>query len=190
MATEAPSLTTLQFEKAEKLIIDGQHHADDWLLCAADTTIDALNGFEKENLILPLDCWLEAQDLIKQREGLTGVWLQSHERAESLIAETGLDINDIPLIAVDFPAFSDGRGYTTARTLREVLRYNGQMRAVGDVLRDQLFYMRRCGFNAYAMRNDQDLETSLAAFNDFHEAYQASVDQPLPLFRRGRAEQH
>lgn len=188
MATEAPNLSTLQFEKASKLIVDGQHQPDSWLLCAADTTIDALAGHETENLILPLDCWLEAQDLISKREGLTGVWLQSRERAETLLADTGLDINDIPLIAVDFPVFSDGRGYTTARTLREVMHYRGEMRAIGDVLRDQLFYMRRCGFSAYAMREDQDLESSLAAFSDFREAYQASVDQPLPLFRRGRAE--
>lgn len=190
MATEAPSLSTLQFEKAEKLIIDGQHQTDSWLLCAADTTVEALSGYETENLILPLNCWLESQDHIRQRQGLTGVWLQSHERAETLLVDTGLDINDIPLIAVDFPVFSDGRGYTTARTLREVLQYRGEMRAIGDVLRDQLFYMRRCGFNAYAMRNDQDLASSLAAFNDFRDAYQASVDQPLPLFRRGRAGQN
>src|SRR5690554_1230231 len=101
MATEAPTLSTLQCRKAEKLIIDGQHQPDTWLQCPADTTLDALSGYETENLILPLNCWLEARDQLSQRQGLTGVWLQSNERAESLVDETTTDINSIPLIAVD-----------------------------------------------------------------------------------------
>ena len=189
MATEAPTLTTLQYKKAQKLIRDGQHQAtDSWLLCASDTTVDAIAEHNSEDLILPLSCWLNAQELIGQRQGRTGVWLQSDERAHSLTVDGTLDVNDIPLIAVNFPVFSDGRGYTTARTLREALKYQGEMRAVGDVLRDQLFYMRRCGFSAYDLRDDQDLDAALSAFSDFQEGYQSSVDQPLPLFRRGRAD--
>jgi len=188
MATEAPDLSTPRFTKAEKLIVDGQHQPDNWLLCPKETTPEDLAGYEAENLILPLACWLAAGEQIAARRGQTGVWLQSHERAETLVAESHTPVTDIPLIAVDFPVFSDGRGYTTARTLRSALGYKGEMRAIGDVLRDQLFYMRRCGFSAYAMREDQDLESSLSAFSDFQEAYQAAVDQPLPLFRRGRTE--
>jgi uncharacterized protein (DUF934 family) len=88
------------------------------------------------------------------------------------------------LIALCFPVFSDGRAYSSARELRQNMGYAGEIRAIGDVLRDQLFYMHRCGFNAFALRDDQDLELALSAFADFREGYQASVDRPDPLFRR------
>jgi uncharacterized protein (DUF934 family) len=55
---------------------------------------------------------------------------------------------------------------------------------VGDVLQDQLFYMKRCGFDAFALREDKDIQAALKSLNDFSDSYQAGVDQPLPLFRR------
>ena len=58
------------------------------------------------------------------------------------------------------------------------------MRAIGDVLRDQLLYLRRCGFDAFALREDQDAEAALGAFDDLPPGYQSAVDEPLPLFRR------
>jgi uncharacterized protein (DUF934 family) len=80
--------------------------------------------------------------------------------------------------------FRDGRPFSSARELRQNLGYNGEIRAVGDVLRDQIFYMSRCGFDAFVPRADQDLQECLRAFDDFHDAYQSSVMQPIPLFRR------
>ena len=56
--------------------------------------------------------------------------------------------------------------------------------AAGDVLRDQVFYMHRCGINVFAMREDQDMDDALKAFSDFQDGYQVSVDKPVPLFRR------
>jgi uncharacterized protein (DUF934 family) len=88
---------------------------------------------------------------------------------------------------VNFPKFADGRGYSTARLLRERYGYHGEIRAIGDVLHDQLFFMKRCGFDAYAVRADKDIEAALAGFDDFSDAYQAAVDQPQPLFRRRAA---
>jgi uncharacterized protein (DUF934 family) len=85
---------------------------------------------------------------------------------------------------VHFPTFTDGRGYSTARLLRERYGYRGELRAVGDVLRDQLFYLSRVGFDAFALRQDQDAEGALASLADFSESYQASVERPQPLFRR------
>jgi len=87
-------------------------------------------------------------------------------------------------IEVNFPNFTDGRGYSIARLLRERHGYDGELRAVGDVQRDQLFYLARCGFDAFLLRKDEDAEDALAAFEDFSEAYQASVERPQPLFRR------
>jgi uncharacterized protein (DUF934 family) len=68
--------------------------------------------------------------------------------------------------------------------LRERFAYNGEIRALGDVLRDQLFLLRRCGFDAFAVRQDKDIEAALAGLNAFSESYQTAVDQPQPLFRR------
>ena len=87
-------------------------------------------------------------------------------------------------IEVNFPSFTDGRGYSIARLLRERHGYGGELRAVGDVQRDQLFYLARCGFDAFLLRKDEDADEALAAFEDFSEAYQASVERPQPLFRR------
>ena len=87
-------------------------------------------------------------------------------------------------VEVNFPRFTDGRGYSIARLLRERHGYKGELRAVGDVQRDQLFYLSRCGFDAFLLREGEDAEDALAALQDFSEAYQASVEQPQPLFRR------
>ena len=87
-------------------------------------------------------------------------------------------------VEVNFPKFSDGRGYSIARLLRERHGYTGELRAVGDVQRDQLFYLSRVGFDAFLLREGEDAAAALAALADFSEAYQASVERPQPLFRR------
>jgi uncharacterized protein (DUF934 family) len=87
-------------------------------------------------------------------------------------------------VEVNFPHFADGRGYSIARLLRERCGYRGELRAVGDVQRDQVFYLARCGFDAFLLREGEDAEGALAALHDFSEAYQASVERPQPLFRR------
>ena len=87
------------------------------------------------------------------------------------------DLDKLSLIAVEFPAFTDGRGYSTATLLRERYGYKGELRAVGDVLRDQIFLMSRSGFTTFALRNDQSVEKALAAFNDFSSYYQHAADR-------------
>lgn len=87
-------------------------------------------------------------------------------------------------VEVSFPKFTDGRGYSIARLLRERYGYRGELRAVGDVQRDQLFYLFRVGFDAFLLRDGEEAAAALAALADFGEAYQAAVDRPQPLFRR------
>lgn len=132
------------------------------------------------DIVVPLNYWLVKRDELIARKGRVGIWLESHQEPE-LLAH---DIDWLPLIAVSFPAFSDGRGYSLGRLLRERYRFKGELRAIGDVLRDQIFYLHRCGFNAFAVRADKKIDDALDAFNDFSDAYQASVVEPLPLFRR------
>jgi uncharacterized protein (DUF934 family) len=133
-----------------------------------------------ERAIVPLSLWRAKKNEILARGKPVGVWLDSHEGPEAIVA----DLACFSVVAIHFPKFTDGRGYSTARLLRERYAYAGELRAIGDVLRDQLFFLRRCGFDTYAVRADRDIEAALAGFDDFPESYQAAVDQPLPLFRR------
>ena len=100
------------------------------------------------------------------------------------IEEIADQLQHFQVIALNFPAFTDGRHYSTAYLLRTRYGYRGEVRAIGDVLRDQLFALRRVGFDAFALRADKDPQDALQSFADFAEVYQASADQPLPLFRR------
>jgi uncharacterized protein (DUF934 family) len=108
------------------------------------------------------------------------VWLDADEGPE-LVAS---DVDRFDVIAVRFPKFGDGRGYSIARLLRERYGYKGELRAIGDVLHDHLYFMEQCGFDAFALRDDQDAREALAVFATFSDGYQTSVLRPSPLFRR------
>ena len=88
------------------------------------------------------------------------------------------------VIAINFPKFGDGRGYSIARLLRERYGYKGELRAVGEVARDHLHAMAQCGFDAFQLREGENPQEVLEAFGDFSEQYQATAAQPQPLFRR------
>jgi uncharacterized protein (DUF934 family) len=101
---------------------------------------------------------------------------------DPLLLEPG--VARLQVVAIAFPVFTDGRGYSLARLVRERLGFRGELRAVGDVQRDQIFYLLRCGFDAFALGAGKQLDEALGAFEDFTEAYQAGADQPIPLYRR------
>ena len=154
--------------------------ADDWMvLRLGEHDLAESVTVAPGKVIVPLQVWLKQRDTLQQRAEI-GVWLASDERPETLQA----DIQKFTVIAVDFPRFSDGRGYSIAFNLRARLGYAGELRAIGDVLRDQLFYMQRVGFDAFAPRPDRSIEDALKGFSDFCEVYQISYQPKLPLFRR------
>ncbi|MEN9315197.1 MAG: hypothetical protein RIS35_1590 [Pseudomonadota bacterium] len=93
------------------------------------------------------------------------------------------DLRALRLVAVGFPAFTDGRGYSIARLLRERHGWRGELRAVGEVLIDQLHYLARCGFDSFALADGQPVDAALAAFSALSDSYQAGVDRG-PLFAR------
>jgi uncharacterized protein (DUF934 family) len=130
-------------------------------------------------VIVPLKVWQAQRDALQGRTD-RGVWLASDERPEALQGVT----DRFAVIAVDFPKFGDGRGYTIAFLLRTRMGYSGELRAIGDVLRDQLFYMQRVGFDAFAPRPDRDIHEALKSLDDFSISYQPSADDRSPLFRR------
>lgn len=170
-----------------KLIKDGAIIENTWtLLAKPEGEGEALKAAAGQvdvpagQVIVPLSVWLAQKDKLQNRRDL-GVWLDSDEIAEDI----GEEAERFPLIAVNFPGFMDGRSFSTARILRERFRYKGELRAIGNFIRDQLCYLRRCGVNAFAFANPEaNLELALKSLTDFTEYYQASVDQPLPLFRR------
>jgi len=130
--------------------------------------------------LFPLSVWQSRKQEIISAYKHIGVWLDSNEEVEA-IAD---DLHYFQVVGVNFPKFADGRGYSTARLLRERYGYEGEVRAIGDVLQDQLFYLKRSGFDAFALRADRDIEVAVAALETFPEAYQTAADQKQPLFRR------
>ena len=108
-----------------------------------------------------------------------GIWFDSDDEVEEL----GEGCQQFSLIALHFPKFVDGRSYSSAYLLRRRFGFSGELRAVGDVLVDQLFYMHRCGFDAFELREDKSVEDALNSLNTFSVRYQGSVDRSEPLFR-------
>ncbi len=134
-------------------------------------------------VLVPLAVWRAHRDLCAALGVAVGILL----REDDDLAAVATEFAHIAVIAIHFPKFTNGRGYSIARLLRARYGYRGELRAVGDVLRDQLFYLARVGFDAFELREDQDAQQAPSAFSDFTVCYQASTDQPIPLFRRRAA---
>ena len=133
-------------------------------------------------VIVSLARWQRVRTALLARGEPVGVRLPNTAN----VADLAADLPVLALVALEFPRFADGRAHSQARLLRERYGYRGELRAVGDVLRDQLFFMARNGFDAFELRADRSLEDALKAFDEFSESYQPAADQPQPLFRRGR----
>lgn len=169
------------------LIRDGRARAETWRLL--DTPFDRLlipaedgllPDLPPEPLIVPLAVWLSRRDDLLDRVPHVGLWLATDDGPQSVAP----DLPRFGVIAIRFAEFTDGRGYSLARSLRKQYGYRAELRAIGDVRRDQLYYLASCGFDAFDLRSGEDADAALTAFADFSEAYQASVAHPRPLFRR------
>jgi len=155
---------------------------DPWLLLESPDNGSLPSVPPSGDIIVPLALWQRRREELLARPGRLGVWLDSNEEPAA-IAE---DLRLFGVVAVRFPKVTDGRGYSIACLLRERYGWKGELRAFGDIWRDQLFFLASCGFNAFALREGEDPREAIAAFGEFSETYQGSVRQPLPLFRRRR----
>jgi uncharacterized protein (DUF934 family) len=160
-----------------QLIKDGAFADDAWALLPEAYSLTDLP--DRGAVIVPLALWHAERGALRAR-GEVGVLLAPADDP----ADLGSDIAMLPLIAVEFPQFTDGRGYSTARLLRERHHYHGELRAVGDVLRDQLYAMCECGFDAFIVREDRDAGDALAALREFDGLYAPTARAPQPWFRR------
>lgn len=136
-------------------------------------------------IIVPLSVFVERNNELASRiaQGEVGVWLATHELLEYLIQQQA-DLNALPIIAVFVERFADGRIFSLGTLLRTRYGYKNELRAFGDVLRDQLFFLKRSGYSSFAIRKDRSAEEAIASLNDFSEPYQGAVDEPKPVFRR------
>lgn len=140
---------------------------------------------ESGKVIIPLKVFIARQkDLtIRIQAGEIGVWLDTHEALEQLI-EHQPNLNVLPIIAVHVERFADGRIFSLGTLLRTRYGYKNEQRAFGDVLRDQLFFLKRSGFTSFEIRADRSASDALSSLNDFTTPYQGAVDEPRPIFSR------
>jgi uncharacterized protein (DUF934 family) len=137
------------------------------------------NAPQGTDLLVPLAVWVDARYVLVERAGRLGVWLEPADDPALLAA----DVGRLSLIAVHFPSFTDGRGFSIARLLRDRHGYRGELRATGPMTRDTLFYLARCGFDAFELREGEDPQASLQELAAFDEVYQGAADRG-PLFER------
>jgi uncharacterized protein (DUF934 family) len=130
------------------------------------------------DVTLPLARWVVEGRA--PRSGRTGLRLHGTDDVRSLAGK----LDGVDLIALEFPKFGDGRNYSTARILRDQLGYRGELRAVGDVLNDQLFYMHRCGINAFELHASLSAQSALKHLADFSVVYQTAADGRPPVYAR------
>ncbi|MDR3352397.1 MAG: DUF934 domain-containing protein [Zoogloeaceae bacterium] len=159
------------------LIKNGVIVADPWTRLANP---DA--ALPEGDLFVPLTVWHTRKAALLSHPARIGLWLETETLPEDL-AGIAADLSRFAAIAIYIPRFVDGRGYSLARLLRERYRYTGELRAVGDVLHDQLFALWRVGFDAWALKEGKDAQKALQAFATFRNPYQADTTRP-PLFRR------
>ena len=146
----------------------------------ADTVIPATG-----KVIVPLSVFIARKDALSARiaSGEVGVWLDTHEVLADLVSNQP-DLNALPIIAVHVERFADGRIFSLGTLLRTRYGFENELRATGDVLRDQLFFLKRSGFSSFLLRADRSAVEALTSLNDFTAPYQGAVDEPRPVFSR------
>lgn len=148
--------------------------ADEW------RTLDEDPQGLSRAVIIPFARWQAEREQWWLWDGKLGVRIGPTDPVETLER----DFLRVSLVAIEFGGIGEGRGYTQAQLLRQRFKFTGEIRAVGKVQRDQLFYMARCGFDAFELPDGADTAAALAAFGDFSVKYQDSTDKGLTLRRR------
>lgn len=162
----------------DRVIRHGRVEAERWNFLGLEGEVPAV--LPAGPIVVPLAAWRARRDELAERREPLGVWLKPDDDPGALASH----VRTLPLIAVHFPKFTDGRGYSSAALLRGRYGFKGELRAFGDVGRDQLFYLERCGFDAFSLAPHRDPEAALASLEDFSVRYQGSIDDPRPLFQK------
>lgn len=156
------------------IIKDGRIEADTW------THLDQDAALPMAAFSVPLTRWqAEKGALVASGQPLAVRLIPS-----ATVADLGEDLPLLSMVVMDINPFTDGRSFSQIRALREHLGFRGEIRVMGDFLRDQMFFLHRLGANTFQFAPGTDLKDRLKAFEEFTVTYQAASDQPLPLFRR------
>ena len=166
------------------ILKNGQVHQDHWHVLLLDAPAEGEIDLGAVNVptgqwLVPFALWQAQHDALASRKDI-GVWLSPSDD----LSEVSKHFGQWPLLAIDFPKFTDGRGYSIAWRLRNHYKYTGELRAIGNVLVDQLFFMLRVGFDTLALDPTVSAATAVRHLTPFPDAYQGSTDNPEPLFRR------
>lgn len=161
----------------QKIIKNGAIIESDLMWVQSTDELAGLTADSLAKAIIPLSAWLEMEN----SNTVAGIWLESDENTSQLQDK---DINSLAVIGINFPAFADGRGFSHARLLRERFDYQGDVRALGHFIPDQLGYLLRVGFSSFQFAEEVNLEKALALHKPFSIAYQSDVADPRPLFLR------
>ncbi|AJQ95215.1 DUF934 domain-containing protein [Gynuella sunshinyii] len=142
--------------------------------------IEPAFGTESKQIIIPISLWDECSDQLLAQNKEVGLAIHNDINVEDLsIPKPGY-----AFIGIEFPKFMDGRGFSIARYLREDMSLDCDIRALGEILEDQLLYLKRCGFTSFELSERVTVETATTCINSLTEAYQADAIEPRPLFRR------
>jgi uncharacterized protein (DUF934 family) len=161
-----------------KLTKIGERVEDNWQVLPKDAVLDTAQ-LADGNWLVPIKLYNANSAALAQQTNL-GVWLDSDDEAAEVAEISGR----LPVIGVNFPVFTDGRGFSIGRTIRERYKFPGELRAIGNFMQDQLCYLKRCGFDAFVVSDEANVASMAQSLRDFSDFYQAAVDQPTPLFRR------
>jgi uncharacterized protein (DUF934 family) len=153
------------------LIRNGALVDDDWVSVGDDEPLPAARPS-----IVSLRRWQAERESLIAGGAPLGVRLESGEQAKDVAG----DFAHLALVAIAFPTFRDGRGFSTARLLRERYGFTGELRAVGNVFRDQFLFMHRCGFDAYEVADAREAEAFAASLKAFSVFYQRTGDDRTP----------
>ncbi|HUL12304.1 MAG TPA: DUF934 domain-containing protein [Methylococcaceae bacterium] len=157
-----------------QIIKDGKIVQDDWRHIADDESLPT------GRFTVSFARWQAEGDILKSAGGEIGLRIRGEDAVETIAG----DLNHFTLICIDFPTMADGRGFSLARLLRERYGFHEEIRARGDFIRDQMFFLSRVGVNAFECPPEQSLEALLPALQEFTVKYQAAVDEKEPLYRR------
>jgi uncharacterized protein (DUF934 family) len=148
-----------------QIIKDKQIIDDSWSYIADDAEL------KDADISVSLTRWKKDRAQLLKSQGKKGVRIGPADA----VADIADDLADIELIELDFPAFADGRLFSHAWLLRERYNYQGEIRATGHFMRDQVFYLSRVGVNAFNLEKVEDLPVALSTLNDFSVNYQKSI---------------
>ena len=147
-----------------------------------DDDLNKIKLPDVSKILLPLKLYLLRKDEIEKKYSEVGLWLYSHEDFQWL-SNLNLDLNKFSVIGIYIEKFADGRIYSLGNLIRRKLKFKNDLRALGDILKDQLFFLDRSGFSSFLIKKGRSAEEAIKGLSDFSHSYQATLDE-IPSWRK------